>query len=99
MDIYGLSTAAATVAPPRATTHGPAAGALLDGAEYDTETEDAAGASEAVAAAAARVRPPRPSNWESMSKNQKKSGSNMEGGHVECKVMVGPSSAWGPTLL
>ena len=39
---------------------------------------------------------PRPSNWESMSKNQMKRGRNMEGGHVKCKVMVGPSAAWGP---
>ena len=31
--------------------------------------------------------------------DQKKSGSNMEGGHVEFKVMVGPSAAWGPNLL
>ena len=60
---------------------GAAAEALLEGAEYDTETEDAAEASEAEAVVG--VRPPRPSNWESMSKYQKKSGSNMEGGHVE----------------
>jgi len=52
------------VATPRATTHGPAAEALQDGAEYDAETEDAAEdvdmgnakASTATAAAAAGVR-------------------------------------------
>jgi len=35
-------------------------------------TEDAAEASEEVSAATARVRPPRPSNWGAMTKNQKK---------------------------
>ena len=38
-----------SVAPPE--THGPAAEALLEGAEYDAETEDSAGASKAAAAA------------------------------------------------
>jgi len=28
-----------------------------------------------------------------------KSESHMEGGHVECNVMVGPSAAWRPALL
>ena len=46
-----------------------AAEELLELAEYDAETEDAAEASEAEAA---RGQPPRPSNWVSMSKNQKK---------------------------
>jgi len=69
MDLDGLYTAASTAVPLRATTHGPAAETLLDGAEYDAETEDAAGASEA---AAARVRPPRPSNWGAMTQSQKK---------------------------
>ena len=43
------------VAPPGATTHGPAAEALIEGAEYDAETEDAAEASEAAAAAAGKA--------------------------------------------
>jgi len=50
-------------------THGPAAEALLDGAEHDAETEDAAGASET---AVARVQPPRPSNWGAITLSQKK---------------------------
>ena len=50
-----------------ATTHGPAAEALLEEAEYDLETEGAVKASEA--AAAARVRPPRPNNWGAMTKD------------------------------
>jgi len=74
--------------------HGPAAEVLLEGAEYGAEKEDVAGTSEE--AAAVGVRPPRPSNWESTSKNKQKSGSNMEECHVECRVMVGPSAAWGP---
>jgi len=41
--------------------HGPAVEALLEGAEYGTETEDVAGSSDA--AAAARTRPPRPVDW------------------------------------
>ena len=41
----GLSTAAGAAASPGATTHGPAAEALLDEVEYDAETIDAAGAS------------------------------------------------------
>jgi len=48
-----------------------AAEALLEGAEYDAETEDVAGALEA---AAALVRPPRPTNWGAMTKKQKKTG-------------------------
>ena len=65
-DLDGLSTAA----PPRATTHGPAAEALLEGTKYDAVTEDVAGSSEA--AAAAGVRPPRRSNWGATIKKQKK---------------------------
>jgi len=42
--------------------HGPAAEALLEGAEYGTETEDVAGSSDAAAAAAGML-PPRPVNW------------------------------------
>ena len=37
MDLDGLSTAAPAAAPPRVTTHGPAAEALLEGAECDAE--------------------------------------------------------------
>ena len=56
--------------PPLAPTHGPAAEALLEGAEHDAETEDLAGASEA--AAAEGVRPPRPRNWEAMTRKARK---------------------------
>ena len=42
--------------------HGPAAEALLEGAECGTETEDLAGSSDV--AAAAGMRPPRPVDWE-----------------------------------
>ena len=58
MDLDGFSTAAGAVASPGATMHGPAAEALLEGAKYGAETEDVAGSSDA--AAAARMRPPRP---------------------------------------
>ena len=72
MGLDGLPMAAGAAAPPLASTHGPAAEALLEGAECDAETEDVAETSEpAAAAAAARVRPPRPSNWGTMTKNQK----------------------------
>jgi len=50
----------------RKTAHGPAAEEFLEGAECDAETENAAGFSEE-AAAAAGVRPPRPSNWDKSS--------------------------------
>jgi len=60
------------VALPGATTHGPAAEALLEGAEYGVEKKNAAEASEAAAAAAARVQPPRQSNWGTMANLQKK---------------------------
>ena len=43
-----------------ATTYGPAAEAILEVAEYDAETEDVAGSSDA---AAAGMRPSRPVNW------------------------------------
>ena len=56
MDLDGF------IPPLLAPTHGPAAETLHEGAEYDAETGDAAEAPEA--AAAAGVRPPRPSNWE-----------------------------------
>ena len=73
IDPDGFTTAVGAVEPPGATTHGPAAEALLEEAEYDAETEDAAVASEAEAAAAALVRPPRPSNWGDMSRGQRQS--------------------------
>ena len=73
MNLDGLSTAAGAAPSPGATTHGPAAEALLKGAEYDAETEDAAEALEATAAAAAaQVRPPGLSSWGTMTKKQKK---------------------------
>ena len=70
IDLDGLSTAAGAAAPPLAPTHGPAAETLHEGPEYDAETGDAAEASGA--AAAAGVRPPRPSNWGTLTKKQKK---------------------------
>jgi hypothetical protein len=57
--------------------YGPAAEALLDGAEYDAETEDAAGCSDA--AAAAGMRQPKPSHWGSISSNQQKNWYRWEG--------------------
>ena len=38
MNLDGLSTVAEAAASPGAATHGPAAEALLEGAEYDAET-------------------------------------------------------------
>jgi len=55
---------------PLAITHGPAAEVLYEGAECDVYMRNAAKAP--VAAAAAGMRPPRPSNWGSMTKHQKK---------------------------
>ena len=78
MDLDGLSTAAGAVASPGATMHGPVAEALLEGAEYGAETEDAAESSEK-AAATVRVRPPRPSNWDAMTRSQKKNWKQREG--------------------
>ena len=60
------------MAPPAATTHGPAEEALLEGAEYGAEAEDTAEALEAAAAAAARVPPPRTCNWGTAMKDQKR---------------------------
>ena len=68
MDLDGLSTTAGAAAPPLAPTHGPAAVFLHEGAQYDKETEDAA----PEAAAAARVRPLRPSSWVAMTKVKKR---------------------------
>jgi len=84
---------------PLATPHGPAAEVLYGGAECDVDMGHAAEAPAATAAAAVGVQPPRPRNLEPMSKNQKKSERNIEGGHVECKVVAGPNAAWRPTLL
>ena len=67
MGLDGLSTAAEAVASPGGTMHEPAAEALIKGAEYGAETEDAAGTSEE--AASAGVRPLRPSNWEYIPRN------------------------------
>jgi len=83
---HGRSHEAGHVSCPGAeapTTNGPAAEALLEGAEYDAETEDAAESSEA--AAAARVRPPKPSNWGAMSGTQRK---NWE--HITGRFTFGP---------
>jgi len=56
---------------PGATTHVPAAEALLEGVEFDAETGDAAEASEAAAAVAARLRPPRPADWGFMNRYER----------------------------
>jgi len=61
MDLDGLATAVGAAASPWAAMHGPAAEALLEGAEYGTESEEVAGSSDA--AAAAGMRPPRPVDW------------------------------------
>ena len=58
-------------APP-ATTHGSVAEVFYDGAECDVDTGNAAEASAPTAATAAGVRPPRPSNWSAMTKDQKR---------------------------
>ena len=55
---------------PLATTHGPAAEVLHEGAQCDVDMGNAAEASEA--AAAARVRPPRPADWGTMTRGQRK---------------------------
>jgi len=71
--------------------HGPAAEALLEGAEYDAETEDMAGASEA--AEAAGVRPPRPSNRSATTKKQKKNWH--DGAHPTRRFTFGPHGTRG----
>ena len=71
MDLDGLSTAAGAAASPSATTHGPAAEELLEGAEFDPVTKDMAWPSEA--AAAAQVLPPRPADLGAMTKAQQES--------------------------
>ena len=77
MDLNGLSTAAGAAPPLLAPTHGPAAETLHEGAEYDTESGNAAEASEV--AAAAGVRPPRPSNWGTMPWKQKQNWKHRKG--------------------
>ena len=69
MDFDGFTAVADAAAPPVAAAHGTAAEALLEGAEYDAETEDAARVVEA--ATAARARPPRPANWETMTRGHR----------------------------
>ena len=56
IDLDGLSTAAGAAALPGVTMYGPAAEALLEGAEYGAETEGVAGSSDAAAAARMRRR-------------------------------------------
>ena len=51
VDLDGLSTAAGAAVPPGASTHGPAAEAVLEGAEYDAGTGDAGKTPEAAVAA------------------------------------------------
>jgi len=67
---------------------GPAAEALLEGAEYDAETGDAAEASEAAAVTTARVRPPRPTDWERWQGVSGGTGNSKEGGHVSASAQV-----------
>ena len=55
---------------PLATTHGPAAEVLYEGAECDVDMGNVAEAP--VAAAAGEVRPPRPANWVTMTKVHKR---------------------------
>jgi len=64
------STGMGNGAPP-ATTHGPAAKVLNEGAECDVDMGDAAEAPEATAAAAGGVWPPRPRNWGLMTRGQR----------------------------
>jgi len=73
MDLDGLSTTAGAAAPTGPNMHKPPTDKVKEGAEYDTKTEDATGASESAAAAAARVRPPRPADWVAMTKAQRES--------------------------
>jgi len=61
MDLVSLSTAAGAATSTGAAMYGPAAGELLEEAEYDAETEDVAGSSDV--AAAAGMGPPRPVDW------------------------------------
>ena len=56
---------------PLATTHGPAAEVLYEGAECDVDMGNAAGAP---VAEAMGVRPPRPSNWGSKPSTRKRTG-------------------------
>ena len=49
--VDGLFTAAGAAVPPGASTHGPAAEAVLEGAEYDAGTGDAGETPEAAVAA------------------------------------------------
>ena len=86
--------------PPRATTHGPAAGELQEGAEDDAEKGDAAevseaaaaaeGASEAAAAAAAaaRVRPLRLADWGTMTRGRRQR-LKQQGGSVGSEYSAG----------
>jgi len=71
-NLDGFITAAGAVAPPGATIRGSAEEALLEGAEYGAEAEEAAKASEAKVTAATRVRPPRPADWGDMSRRQQR---------------------------
>ena len=57
---------------PLVITHGPATEVLIEGAECDVDMGNAVEASAATAAAAVGVRPPKPSNWSTMPKMQKK---------------------------
>jgi len=58
-----------------------AAAAEAAGVRYDAETENAAGSSDVVAAAA-RVRPPRPADWGTMTRGQRQRWKQQGGGHV-----------------
>jgi len=57
---------------PLATTHGPPAKILNEGAGCNADIGNAAEAPVAAAAAAVRVRPPRPANWGTMTRVQRR---------------------------
>jgi len=93
MDLGSLSTATEAMAPSGATTHGPELETLLEGVEYDAETKDAAEAPEAAAAAVARVRPPRPADWGTITRGQRKYW-KQHGGRSRCNP--GHGGTWVP---
>ena len=68
MELDGLSTVTGAVA--LAPTHEPAAETLDEAGEFDAETGDAP--ETPVAAAAAGLRPPRPADWGTMTRGQRK---------------------------
>jgi len=84
---------------------GPTAEVLLEGAEYDAETKDAAKASKAEAAVVARVRPPRPIYWSVMTRGHRRNSdwnqqiTSKEAGHVRLWGVVDSTDYVHPGLL